>query len=450
MHAYEEHAWRFSRRDRLACVLLNDTRMKTFSIRLFFCATALAMHCESQTGDVPDASDDAAADAAPSDDASADAGPAPYPAPHPSAPTIRSLGGPVLASPHVIPIVFENDSLAPTIGSFTKALQGSQYWKATTSEYGIGDLSVDDVVVVPASDTLPGATISDAQIQAFLAAHLDGAHAGFGQPDPSTIYALFYPAGTTVTKENGESCKVFGGYHRQVPLGAMQIAYVVIPRCSIFNTLSGADAVTAAASHELVEAATDPFEMTTPAYLVPDDDHMAYGFYPDTELADMCSTEDDSYFKADVGFMVQRTWSNSLAALGGSGCAPLPPNYVYWAASPVLTEKVNMDLTSQQMGIIVTKGVTVPLGESRTIDVDVFTTGPTGPLNLFAFDYPQLQGQSAELELTFDQATGVNGDTRKLTIKRVAQDPTYGGTAFVVMTYTDVNHAHPVVGFAAQ
>jgi hypothetical protein len=44
----------------------------------------------------------------------------------------------------------------------------------------------------------------------------------------------------------------------------------------------------------------------------------------------------------------------------------------------------------------------------------------------------------------------VNGDKRQLTIKRVADDPTYAGTAFVVFTYTDYDHGHPIVGFVGQ
>lgn len=398
------------------------------------------MHCESPTSDAPDAADDAAADVLPADDADAAIA---YPAPHPAAPQILSVGGPVIASPRLVPIVFENDPLASTIGTFTKALKGSQYWKSTTSEYGVGDLAVDDLLVVPASDTVPGASLDDAAIEVFLAAHIDA-------PDANAIYMVFYPPGTTITKSGKTSCGAFGGYHRQVAVGSTHVAYAVIPRCATFGFLKGTDVVTAGASHELVEAATDPFETTTPAYLVPDDDHMAWAFYPESELGDMCSSENDSYVNADVGFTVQRTWSNLLAAKGGSPCAPVPADDVYYGAAPVFDEKVNMDLSSVGMGTVVTRGVTVKLGETKTIEVDVFSTAPTEPLKLYAFDYPAVQNQKSELELTFNHAAGVNGDKRQLTIKRVANDPTFAGTAFVVFTYTDYDHGHPSVGFVGQ
>jgi hypothetical protein len=424
---------------------------KVTAVSLLF-ACVLASHCDAATtSDIPDASDAAAAiDAAPSDDSAVDAA-ITYPAAHPAAPTIKSVGGPIIATPHVIPIVFENDPLASTIGAFTKALHGTSYWKATTSEYGIGDITSDDVVTIPATDTVPGATIDDTAIQAFLVAHLDGAHAGFGAPDASTVYALFYPSGTTITKGPETSCSTFGGYHRSVSAGGVRVAYTVVPRCAGFAFVKGTDAVTAPASHELIEAVTDPFEATAPAYLVPDDDHIAYGFYPGTEVGDMCAGEQDSYYEdPDVGFVVQRSWSNVVAAAGGSGCAPLLANDVYFGASPVLGEKVNVDLSSEGMGTIVTKGVIVKLGETKTIDVDVFSTAPKNAFDLFAFDFPTMQSQPAELQFTFDKVAGANGDTRQLTIKRLANAKMYGGTPFVILAYTNEQDGHPIVGFVGQ
>jgi len=71
--------------------------------------------------------------------------PAPPPAPPkppitPSFPTVESHGGPVIASPRVMPIVFAGDPLTTQIGDFAKKLAGSAFWSGLGSEYGVGAL----------------------------------------------------------------------------------------------------------------------------------------------------------------------------------------------------------------------------------------------------------------------------------------------------------------------
>src|SRR5204863_109487 len=83
-------------------------------------------------------------------------------------------------------------------------------------------------------------------------------------PDDETLIALFYPSGLTITEAGGgfagESCVTFGGYHSDLTLdaahGGKHVAYAVLPRCPTFGDLVGIDAVTGAASHEFIEAAT--------------------------------------------------------------------------------------------------------------------------------------------------------------------------------------------------
>ena len=70
-----------------------------------------------------------------------------YPAPHPAGPRVVSRGGPVLASPKVIPIFFGSDPLQGRIEAFLRELASSTYWEAVTKEYGVGSLTIAPSVV---------------------------------------------------------------------------------------------------------------------------------------------------------------------------------------------------------------------------------------------------------------------------------------------------------------
>ena len=273
-----------------------------------------------------------------------------FPAPHATAPIVESYSSSpiVLASPRVQPVVFAGDAEQTKITSFTHAFSGSEYWNGATAEYGVGDIAASDPIVVPATDTAftTVTTITDAQIQSFLAAHLDGTHADWGSPDANTIYTVFYPVDVTITLDPfGQSCQGFGGYHSFTTVGTTQIPYAVIPRCTELGTLQGVDDVmTGASSHELIEAATDPFST---GYDSADEDYFYYDLQPLSEIGDMCAFESDAFYQpAELGFSVQRVWSNALAAKGGSPCAPLVASSIYFAAVPNFDTHVDMNFGS--------------------------------------------------------------------------------------------------------
>ena len=373
-----------------------------------------------------------------------------YPAKHPSAPEVQSYGGSVLTNPHLQPIVFEGDPKQGEIKDFTHKLAGSTYWSGAVAEYGVGDVTVSDPIVIPASETTAPASITDDQIQTFLQAHLDGAHTGWGTPDPSTIYTIYYPASTTITLDDfGASCDGFGGYHGSTTVGSVEVPYAVMPRCSELGPLQGEDDVmTGASTHEFIEAATDPFA-SNPAYATADEQHFYYDLMPLSEIGDMCTFESDSFVKpTEIGYAVQRVWSNKLAKAGGSPCAPLDPTSTYFAAVPVPTENVQMDFGSQGKANV--KGIKLAVGQSKTIDLDFVASGPTDDFIVQAMDVPGYEGQSSELSFSIDQETGNNGDIGKLTITRTATGSQYGGTEYIVTAYQDPTHYHLWMGWVSN
>jgi len=69
--------------------------------------------------------------------------------------------------------------------------------------------------------------------------------------------------------------------------------------------------------------------------------------------------------------------------------------------------------------------VKIPVGGTGTVEVELYSDGPTsGPWTIQASDLSGLMGGAEELEATFggqSTATGVNGDKLTLTIKVLQQ-----------------------------
>jgi hypothetical protein len=287
------------------------------------------------------------------------------------------------------------------LADFSLNVGGTPYWTATTSEYGVGPAT--GMAPIKLSEAAP-ASISDPQIQQWLATKF-ASDPAFPVPDANTLVVVYYPAGTTVTLQNAQSCTSFGGYHQGTTVGNnVTIAYAVVPRCAGFDT-------TGAASHELVEAATDPHPQTDPAYAVVDDADTIWRLVlGGGEVGDLCAQFPDVFTKfAGFDHTVQRTWSNKAVKAGHDPCQPELPGEVYFNAAPVLPDMTPANLGGQT---VMLRSVKIPVGGSRTIPVDLFSEGPTAPWTVTAGD---LSGGA--LSLSLDKSTGQNGDVLQLTIK---------------------------------
>ncbi len=357
-----------------------------------------------------------------------DAGLEGFPATHPAAPEVLSLGGPVLATPRFIPIVFSTDTEIANIGKLMKAIGPSAYWKATTSEYGVGAATASDPIVL--TEAAP-VQLSSEDIVPFLKAHIEDATSGWGPVDPNAIYSIYYPAGTNLVDPGFESCVDYGAYHGEGEANGVKFAYAVMPRCSGSGGFSDLDMLTVSTSHELVEAATDPLAETNPAFREPDKDHLVWSVMPLGEVGDMCTYDPDAYFKpADVGFMVQRTWSNAAAKAHHDPCVPAT-GAPYFNSVPVLTDDVPIELYT---GRAKTKGIAIRVGQSKTIDVQLFADADTNAAwTVAAYDTAQYMGGPTSLKLSFDKKTGKNGDVLHLTITRLSAGD-IGGSEFMIVS----------------
>jgi hypothetical protein len=350
-----------------------------------------------------DASRPDAADAAP---------PVAYPAFLPSTAKLISRGGPFLRTPRVQVVTFAGDPLVNDIETLASRIGASSYWHQATSEYGVGALEM--LPPVRLDQTAP-ASIDDADFGPWLANELD---TDFGPPDPSTIYAVFYPAGTKVTIGTQlTGCVNSGGYHWDAVMhDGTDVPYVVMPRCAALGELKGLDALTSPFSHELAEAATDPLSRSNPAYFAMDDAHIVFADFYEAEIGDLCVQ--DRYLTVkppDIGYTVQRLWSNTSAAAGHHPCVPAP---LYFNAQPVLPDAVRVTSGGRTFS---TQGVSLAVGASKTIELRLFSDGPMAAWGVTAYDIATVRGGTAELALSVDRPTGQNGDVLHLTVKRTAR-----------------------------
>jgi hypothetical protein len=343
--------------------------------------------------------------------------PGPTTPPSPSFPQAKSLGGAVIKSPKILPIVFGQDPYANDLGAFAKKLETSSYWLDVATEYGVGAVTALPVV---AFDETPPAAMTNEDVKRWLEAKLADAAKPLGAPDGQTLYAIYYPAATKISfaEGGGTSCQAFGGYHEETEVGGVKVGLAVMPRCSPPPGYEQLDVLTSVSSHEFFEWATDPFPFTAPAWSRMKDEHAAWMLVAGAELSDLCTAIDYTPLKpADLGYVVQRQWSNKLSSEGHHPCAPRRDGE-YFVAFPDQPDKVDLPFSITEN--VAASAVKVKPGTSRTITVTLYSDTPSPePWDVAVQPYDRFSqpGSPAQFEYSLDQSSGKAGDTVKLTIK---------------------------------
>jgi hypothetical protein len=292
-------------------------------------------------------------------------------APPTRTPAAQYLGGRILTSPRLVTVTFPGDdaTLVARLQLFDDTITATAWWKAVSSEYCapagagpcIGPGSGGGHVVLPApadsayTDSVKG---GDSTLRALLASAI--ASGALPAPDARTLYVVYLPSGTRVLLDGNASCapSSFTGYHDALAVtppdggAAVEAAYAVIARCS-----STESAATLQASHEIVEAATDPSPENAPGYQLTDQAWTAFG----PEVADACAAVDADVTALESGFAVQRSWSNASAAAGHDPCVPEPAGEVYFNVAPAQG----------------TETLALAVGESATIGLYPFAEDPS-------------------------------------------------------------------------
>jgi hypothetical protein len=344
-------------------------------------------------------------------------------APHGAFPQVPNNGGPTLTAPKLVTITFAGYNQATTIDSFGDWVVTSDWLTTVGHDYGIGHGTHAANIVLPgpapamAADTDTQTLLEDNLMSGVLpsapldAGALDG---GAGQ----YLYLIVYPSTTTTGSFLGgpDSCtyegggSFIGGYHWETQTGPYHVPYAVIPTCASGSMVEGAADLETSASHELIEAATDPFPDSHPAWAI--EDQTNPWIATDGELADLC----EGLVTTESGFTPQRVWSNTAAASNSEPCVPAPASTVLYdvTASPATTQLI-------------------AAGKSVAYTLTGFSTAPTMPWSLEAF----AGGGSFTPTVDLSATTMNNGQMATLTVGIPPGTPSQSyGSVYITSYYT--------------
>src|SRR5206468_7850362 len=104
-------------------------------------------------------------------------------------------------------------------------------------------------------------SISDSRVQSYIASLFTSSVQPV-QPNPNTLYAVYFPSGMKINLQGGMSCSSFCGYHGHFSYYGTDIKYAVFPytdcRACSMSGKTVFDILTIVSSHEIREAVTDP------------------------------------------------------------------------------------------------------------------------------------------------------------------------------------------------
>ncbi len=375
-----------------------------------------------------------------------------YPAFTPDLPQVVNNGGGVLTSPVIVTITWPaSDPNVATWEAMSDGMGDSQYWKATTSPYGVGAATGGPSNHVHMTDALP-ASISYTDLATYVmtaATASPDAGATDGGTNPrwpaptlasgsaQTIYSLFIPSSVSVTDPGSglSFCDEGGlGYHDNVMVGANPVAYSITLECAS-QTLPDLEETLA---HELVEAATNPYPSTnTLGYVGFDPDHLSWDLYSGfaDELADACQSWADSYYQeaAPFPYWVQRSWSNANVAAGHDPCVPVPPGpYEGLTLFPSEETTTSVNLTSIGLSNEMTRAFVAKVGETVTFHVGFYSDAKTSGPWTIAYDFPAttaLYDESGNplgngaATVSIDRTSGVNGEKALVSVTPTTAGP---------------------------
>jgi hypothetical protein len=244
-------------------------------------------------------------------DSGVDAGPFTQ-APHPAYPQVPKLGSAIITNMRLVTVTVPGDPLASGYNAFGDFMVQSTWLKTLAAEYGLGS-TFTNVNVSGAATIGSGGSVTSSGMKTYIANAINGKGL---TPNGHTIYMLYLPEG--VGESTDPTCQQFGGYHDVYSQGGLgNDGWAFAQHCAAPG-LSKLQWMTSAASHEIIEAATDvvpgqgwtfptgnPFAQSAWALLL-------------GELGDLCVNTQT----IDQGNVMTRVWSNAGAKTQGDPCGP--------------------------------------------------------------------------------------------------------------------------------
>jgi hypothetical protein len=344
----------------------------------------------------------------------------------------------VLAHPVIVPITYTNDPDIADINAFYGAYGASTAWSDEVAEYGVGAMTQG----TPQDMGLKPTSATQKDLIDLMTKNLTGPTPAWGPADPNTIYAFFIPDGTTFTGA-GSCCVTYDGFHNDVMVGSVDVAYSVNCSCpgeATFLGITNFQQESVTMSHEAVEAATDPHYSHVRGWTGTDDAHAAWSFTTVGELGDLCEYADTKIWTPNSsGYFVQRTWSNAAVKAGHDPCVG-DPTEPYYQTVPLDPDSGFVSFRSQLDTAGGTrwaaKGTRIAVGASGTISLRVLADDNTaGPFQINVYDWNYFLGGVPDLDFGAVAGTYMPNDAASVSVHVLSADSVLGGgEAYVVET----------------
>jgi hypothetical protein len=374
------------------------------------------------------------------------------------------FGGRVVSNTQVVQVLYGTGSYnaqvagtsTPSIATFYQGILNSAYVDWLDGEYNtvnpagtktnqhIGRGSFLSRVQITPSAARNGTTITDAQIQAELAAQITAGTLPAPTRDAAgnnnTYYAVFFPPGKTISQGGSNSC-VAGGfcaYHGTISnAGGHEVYYGVHPDmqagsgcatgCGASTTFNN---YTSVASHELIEMVTDP-EVGLAATAAP-----PLAWYDNVngggEIGDICNAQQAQVTGSDgVSYTIQKEYSNAVndciatkAVVGNDFSVTVSPSSlsivqgnsssatISTATTSGAAQTVSLTVTGQPTGMTVTVSpASVTSGGSATVSIATTATLAAGTYALTVHGTATSGAHTAALNVTVTTAGGTTCTT---------------------------------------
>ena len=181
---------------------------------------------------------------------------------------------------------------------------------------------------------------------------------------------------------------------------------------SAIDGLTAAGQLQITASHEFIEAATDPYPATSPGVVLSNANTDPWG-QVGGEVGDLCAY---APAVAQGDYLFTSVFSDRSAAAGDTPCTPFDGAYYSVSATPGTMQVVRA-------------------GQSVTFTITGWSTRSTPPWNLYADAFPPLYLTPFTPEITLARDTIANGQTTTLTVTVPAGTPSQSGTLVYVGSF---------------
>ena len=336
-------------------------------------------------------------------------------------PRMVDHGGPFLRAPALMTVTFAGDDPARVarLEAFSTFVPGSRWWREVASGYCARDGSCVGASHAGRSLRLPRrlpATVRDVDLEQLLIAELRGT--ALGQLAADSLLIVYLPPGVLLTDAFtptycGDGPRAF---HRLLRAGSIAVPFAVIPDCGDESRL------TATASHEILEMATNP-DPNHPAFRLPPNANVAPFRAFGGEPVDPCGLLNRGQHLIREGpFTLQRAWSNAAAASDADPCVPWVPGRPYAALIPR------------------TPVVRIAPDATVTIHLDAVSSGAIGKWHVTAVDLAERDGAGAHVTTRLNVTVVSNGDTPSLRLSAVGVPA--GGVSVVGLISQVGAHEH--------